>query len=134
MVDCKKFIDYKWGSSASVGSMTEVVNKIRDCTFLLGQGNKSKRVSLRKEISASKKELNIANSCIKPDSWPRIRKLENRLDCLLDKEEMYWKQWSRSDWLQNGDRNTKFFHMKASTRRAHNSIKGLRDMGVGVEN
>ena len=38
-----------------------------------------------------------------------------------------WQQRSHLQWLQNGDRNTRFFHSTATQRKRRNFIKGLRD-------
>jgi hypothetical protein len=40
--------------------------------------------------------------------------LENKLDDLLRHEETWWAQRAKANWLQQGDKNTKFFHYKAS--------------------
>ncbi|KAL5550226.1 hypothetical protein UlMin_000402 [Ulmus minor] len=44
------------------------------------------------------------------------------------KEERYWRQRSKDLWLKCGDRNSKFFHQKASARNVKNSISGLVDI------
>ena len=45
----------------------------------------------------------------------------------LNREEIYWKQRSRQEWLQHGDQNTKFFHEKTKQRRVQNSISTIKD-------
>ena len=47
---------------------------------------------------------------------------------LLEDEELYWKQWAKAFWLENGDLNTKFFHAKASSRKAANKVSSLVDV------
>ncbi|KAL5570907.1 hypothetical protein UlMin_020504 [Ulmus minor] len=47
--------------------------------------------------------------------------------CASDLEERYWQQQSKDTWLKCGDRNSKYFHRKASARHAKNRMEGLFD-------
>ena len=58
------------------------------------------------------------------------------LDALLLKQKIYWAQRSKISWLKHGDKNMKFFHLKASKRRWRNyiqSIKNVEDVWVEEE-
>ena len=40
-------------------------------------------------------------------------------------EELFWRQWSRQNWLLKGDANTTYFHAIANGRRRKCSIPCL---------
>lgn len=42
-------------------------------------------------------------------------------------EEILWQHRAKVQWLTLGDRNTKFFHSKASKRRKKNTINRILD-------
>ncbi|KAL5818851.1 hypothetical protein ACOSQ4_022693 [Xanthoceras sorbifolium] len=104
-----------------------MISNIQRCTSKLSTFYKQKRKSLAIGLANKKKELRFLTSTIQEDGWPRIREVENDLDGLFQQEEEYWRQRSQVDWLRSGDKNTKFFHSKASGRRAMNRILGLQD-------
>ncbi|KAA3453673.1 reverse transcriptase [Gossypium australe] len=48
------------------------------------------------------------------------------LNMEIDKDESYWEQRARINWLKLGDRNTSFFHKQASLRKKRNLIQKLQ--------
>lgn len=43
------------------------------------------------------------------------------------REEMLWMQKARAQWINDGDRNTKYYHTKALLHRRRNNISMLKD-------
>jgi hypothetical protein len=48
------------------------------------------------------------------DEIAETRQLEANLDNLLKKEETWWAQRAKANWLKQGDKNSNYFHLKAS--------------------
>ena len=57
----------------------------------------------------------------------RCNTLSRKLDELHGLEELYWHARARANELRDGDKNTKYFHHKASQKRRSNNIRGLMD-------
>ncbi|KAL4325308.1 hypothetical protein GQ457_11G022240 [Hibiscus cannabinus] len=51
--------------------------------------------------------------------------LKNELSEILEQEEGLWYQKSRSTWISQGDRNTKYFHASTMIRRRRNTVSSL---------
>lgn len=62
-----------------------------------------------------------------PEVIEQMKAIDMRMDELETREEMYWKQRSRQEWLQHGDQNTNFFYDKTKQRRVRNSISTIKD-------
>lgn len=88
--------------------------------------------ALRKTMDAlrlwSRKFGNVSRELTK--SRTQLEQLMN-MNELLYQEEMLWLQRLQIDWLNEGDRNTKFFHSKAVWRARKSKIRELVD-SIGV--
>lgn len=53
--------------------------------------------------------------------------IRDQLTELLKNEEIMWAQKARANWLQLGDRNTKYLRTFANIRRKRNEISKVKD-------
>lgn len=80
---------------------------------------------MRGDLKDIKRELEFLQGQEDGDPLPRYKSLSEHMVSILVKEEVYWKQRVKIHWLQNGDKNTSFFHKMASARKKTNIIGQL---------
>ncbi|KAL5549387.1 hypothetical protein UlMin_004618 [Ulmus minor] len=79
------------------------------------------------QVRKAKAAFNCIDKNLSSHNWKEHQCLEKALDALRYKEERYWRQRSKDTWLKCGDRNSKFFHQKASACKSKKFIVGLID-------
>ena len=111
--------------------------------FLLHQRLKHIKLRLKEwkknefgNISKAKKEveqkLQEINQVLITDGFIEERKiqvdsLQREWEDKCKKEEIFWRQKSRVQWVKEGEINTKFFHQSTMDHRSHNMISKLKD-------
>ncbi|XP_050211713.1 uncharacterized protein LOC126661875 [Mercurialis annua] len=127
-------VESAWNESMMVTRAAELPIKLSKCVGAFNRWGKLSMGKLRKQIDKLKEEMyKILNSTDSNISVEKVREIEGKMDELQLQEEVAWKQRSRSDWLAFGDKNTRFFHLKDSKRRAKNSIKAKEEISEVLE-
>lgn len=62
-----------------------------------------------------------------PESNAEHSLLTLELECLYEYLLAYWRQRSKTGWMREGDRNTAYFHAKATKRFEVNHVVSLQD-------
>ena len=120
-----------WGSHQFSGNASFVLdNKLKALKGDLKKWNEDEfgHVTLKKNMMmADLRELDLVEE-LRPLSVDEKSKKEItivELDKLILMEEISWRQKSRVLWLQEGDKNSKFYHRLANSHRIANSIAKL---------
>ncbi|PPR81378.1 hypothetical protein GOBAR_AA39339 [Gossypium barbadense] len=122
--EAKKIIGSAWNRDD-----IDYGEKIERVRSVLGYWQRKKYGNMKSEIRRLEQNIDrIIDSKSRGDSVKNLKESRKRLDFLYAREESYWAQRSRSKWLREGNRNTRYFHSKAIGRLKKNFIEKLKDM------
>jgi hypothetical protein len=79
----------------------------------------------KQEVLECSEEMERLRGCHDSVNSGRYKEAQERHARLLVQEEAYWRQRAKMHWLKEGDLNTNFFHLSASTRQRAKRIEKL---------
>ncbi|XP_023881745.1 uncharacterized protein LOC111994119 [Quercus suber] len=125
---CSDTVNSAWGPPTVGATMPEVAGKVKTCGMKLTKWSKKSFGSVRKMLEEKKKLLTKAElDAAKGGDLLLVKSLQKEINDILDKENQMWQQRSHALFLKCGDRNTAYFHSKASQRYRRIQILGLRN-------
>lgn len=120
-----------WNEQMEGSHMFQVVGRNRNCRVELLKWKSEHHLNYGKAIREQKTKMEAMQNAGGARDWMEWKKLQQELGKEYRKEEVYWSQKSRVQWLQDGDQNSKFFHAYTMNRRRRNCIERLiNDQGV----
>ncbi|XP_028769381.1 uncharacterized protein LOC114726829 [Neltuma alba] len=131
--DFKNFMEKKWNKGE------EMVKALESLKEALRVWNKEVFGDLRKRKNKLLARIGGIQQSLGKSRNPFLdelsQELQQELMELLLQEEIFWFQKSWGEWMENGDRNTHYYHLKTLNRRRRNRIVMLKDeYGMWIDN
>ncbi|KAA3456692.1 reverse transcriptase [Gossypium australe] len=116
-------LDREWGEdSGSVNVKLEKLGRrLQQWSFFKNRMDRKQRMILEDRLNY------LYNQDPSDEILAEITDVQMSLNWEADKEELFWEQRARVNWLKNGDRNTSYFHKVAVNRQFRGRILALED-------
>ncbi|KAK4490473.1 hypothetical protein RD792_001150, partial [Penstemon davidsonii] len=121
---CKELVAAIWKDAPSIFGAIDRLPKI------MREWNRNSFGNIFENKRRLLARINGIQKCLCQEENPFLSSLEKYLieeyNEILKQEELFWFQKSRTQWLSQGDRNTRFYHMTTISRRRRNKITALK--------
>lgn len=123
----EKDVEVSWESTT--GSLEEKIERLQADLKVWTRVIKKGREGLKQKLMKELKMLLVKERT--DETMERIVDTKIHLNMEIDKDEAYWEQRARVNWLKAWDKNTNFFHRFASFQKRINTISKLELDGGG---
>ena len=125
---CEEVVQVAWESTVGSDLSNEILAKIEKCGSDLMGWNRNVFGHVRNELIKKKELLRKAELEAQVSGVNhKVRELKTEIDVLMDRKARMWAQRSRLLWAGHSDKNTRYFHSRATKRFRKNQIRGIRD-------
>jgi hypothetical protein len=106
---------------------SDILQKLNNCTKEMITWGRKLRSRYRDEIEECRKELEMMRSNTMLAQSNKYDEVRSKMSRLLAQEEDFWQQRLKIYWLRDGDTNSRFFHVMASSKRRRNDILEIQN-------
>ncbi|KAM3701378.1 hypothetical protein ACB098_05G166700 [Castanea mollissima] len=125
---CEKVVSKAWEDGLLSGEEFPFLMRIDLCRDRLASWNENEFGHVQTKINSLQQRLQwLEKQQSNLELVQETCRIRAELNEWLDSEEAIWSQRSHLTWLQLGDRNSAFFHARASGRFQRNHINGIFD-------
>jgi hypothetical protein len=119
-----EIVKEQWEAAAGSADPVDVLTRLKAMHAGLHAWDQRVLRGPKKRLRSAQRELEtVMRGPINQENDQRKKEIAELIEKLLEQEEIRWNQRSRANWLQNGDRNTSYFHSFATARKKRNCIK-----------
>ncbi|KAL0327086.1 UNVERIFIED_CONTAM: hypothetical protein Sangu_1786600 [Sesamum angustifolium] len=132
---CEQVVERGWRSPLHIGSSNGISSQLEYCREQLRSWSKlTFQVDKRRIQHLEKRLAHIFSGSMTTERQEEASSIRKELEQIAAYNETTWRQRSKDLWLREGDRNTHFFHQRASHRFQTNLIRKIRgDDGQWIE-
>lgn len=120
---CHHLVNESWEKSEA----SDIQSNKKACSDKLAVWGKEIMENFSGTIKACKTVLKQLRNKRDPQSLKEYEATNKRLYLTLGQQKVFWRQRSKQLWLRSGDKNIKYFHASANTRRRTNQIHKLKN-------
>ncbi|XP_059066552.1 uncharacterized protein LOC131857829 [Cryptomeria japonica] len=130
---------YWWNVQVDGSCMFWVAKKLRHVKDKAKKWNREVFGDIFIQKSAIQEELGLIRDKVQNegyvnDNFAKESEVLSKYHKIIAREETFWRQRSRSLWLKDGDKNTRFFHISTLKHMVANRIGHLVKNGRRIDN
>ena len=123
---CSRVVEAVWSSDDMVDLSTKVMRKVEKGGKELKRWNRDHFGNVRKELAKKRRLLlDVEKEAMRSGLNHRVMELKREITEFKDMENRMWFQRAKVWWAKDGDKNSKFFHSRATQRKRKNSIQKI---------
>jgi hypothetical protein len=111
----------------SEGMGLEITQRLTHCGDKLQRWGRRKRMRFKDEVMDQEMKMESFRDKRDSASIAQFQEAQQQHAKVLIQEEAFWKQRAKMHWLNEGDLNTKFFHMSPTARSKRKKIEKLQN-------
>lgn len=128
-----------WNDQVGGSTMFQVAKTLRHVKEKVKKWNREVFGDIFIQKSGLQEELSLIQDKVQKegyvnDNFAKESEVLSKYHKIIAREENFWRQRSRSLWLKDGDKNTRFFHITTLKHRATNRIDHLVKNGRRIDN